>query len=357
MSSVLSMTTNKTKVRDSNVELLRILAIMGVILLHYNNWNVGGGFRYVSPESLNQTILFILESVFICAVDLFMLITGFFSCKSQKRNLSKVLMLLLQVSVFRAISYLKSTGGVISGNSFLLILLPVNYFVILYTAVYLISPYINLIFQKLTKQQIVKFSGVCIFLFSFWPTVVDGIESLTGTKNGLSTISMYGSDRGYTFINFLLMYMIGAGLKFLNIQIKKRYSVVMFISCVTVLTIWGKINSSIAWSYCNPVVVLEAVSVFLLFRQFDLKSKLINSLSKATFTCFLFHNTILGEYGIASAVGQSAVYMVEHIIFTCVTIYFISFLVFQIWNVIAMPIEKLLDSLFAKLKIDFSVNV
>lgn len=29
--------------RDSNIELLRILAIIGVIVLHYNNPAIGGG--------------------------------------------------------------------------------------------------------------------------------------------------------------------------------------------------------------------------------------------------------------------------------------------------------------------------
>lgn len=65
MSSVLSMPTNKTKVRDSNIELLRILAIMGVVVLHYNNWNIGGGSRYVEAGSVNQTVLIkLLNNIF-----------------------------------------------------------------------------------------------------------------------------------------------------------------------------------------------------------------------------------------------------------------------------------------------------
>lgn len=357
MSSALLMNTKKVKTRDSNIELLRILAIMGVILLHYNNANIGGGLKYVEVGSMNQIILLVLESVFICAVDLFMLITGFFSCTSQKRNLSKVVMLLFQVSVFRIVGYLVANGGVISGNSFMLMLLPVNYFVMLYTAVYLISPYVNLILRKLSKKQLIKFLGLSIFLFSIWPTIVDMIESTTGSKNGLSTISMYGSDRGYTFVNFLLMYMIGAGVHLLNINVKKQYTTSLFFVCVIVITIWGKINSGVAWSYCNPVVILEAASIFLLFKQIELQSQFINNLSKATFTCFLFHNIILNKFGIAFAVQQSAMYLVGHILFTCVTIYLISFAVFQLWNIVSKPIEKSLNNLFMKKKIDFSVNI
>lgn len=30
--------------RQSNIELLRILAMLGVIILHYNNESIGGGY-------------------------------------------------------------------------------------------------------------------------------------------------------------------------------------------------------------------------------------------------------------------------------------------------------------------------
>lgn len=61
--------------RDSNIELLRIFAILGVIVLHYNNWSMGGGFSYVASGSLNSRVLWSLEGLFICAVNLFVLIT------------------------------------------------------------------------------------------------------------------------------------------------------------------------------------------------------------------------------------------------------------------------------------------
>lgn len=47
-----------TKERNSSVELLRILAIIGVIILHYNNSMVGGGFEYVEEASINQLYFF-----------------------------------------------------------------------------------------------------------------------------------------------------------------------------------------------------------------------------------------------------------------------------------------------------------
>lgn len=34
---------DKRRDRESNIELLRILAMLGVIILHYNNPSIGGG--------------------------------------------------------------------------------------------------------------------------------------------------------------------------------------------------------------------------------------------------------------------------------------------------------------------------
>ena len=37
--------------RESNIELLRILAMLGVIILHYNNPSIGGGYRLLNMEA------------------------------------------------------------------------------------------------------------------------------------------------------------------------------------------------------------------------------------------------------------------------------------------------------------------
>ena len=69
---------SEKKDRQSGIELLRILAACMVIVLHYND---GGAFEH-TRMGYNRTILFLLESMCICAVDLFILITGYFMCSS-----------------------------------------------------------------------------------------------------------------------------------------------------------------------------------------------------------------------------------------------------------------------------------
>ena len=80
--------------RQSNIELLRILAAFGVIVQHYNNPNIGGAIRAVIPRSPNAMILAFLHVGMICAVDLFILISGYFMRDTKKRDLLKPVKLL-----------------------------------------------------------------------------------------------------------------------------------------------------------------------------------------------------------------------------------------------------------------------
>ena len=80
---------SSTKTRQSNIELLRIFAACGVIILHYNNAGIGGGFAAVADGSLNQFIMMTLEMMAICAVNLYVLISGYFMRDSYKTRPSE----------------------------------------------------------------------------------------------------------------------------------------------------------------------------------------------------------------------------------------------------------------------------
>lgn len=210
--------------RNSSIELLRILAIMGVIVLHYNNKAIGGGLMYVEQKSLNHFALLVLEAVFICGVNVFVLITGYFMIDSQKRTIVKPFGLLLQVVVFRILT--RMAGDIINNQlsvkGLIGCLLPVNYFVVLYCTLYFISPYLNIIMKKLSSAQLKGMMICLILLFSVWPTLVDVLQFTTKNEYmGLSTIGMYGSQYGYTIIHFVLMYLIGGCIKICETDKKK----------------------------------------------------------------------------------------------------------------------------------------
>ena len=78
--------------RNSAIELLRIFAMCGVVMLHYNNESAGGGFLYA--QNINRIVLMLLESVCICAVNLYVLLSGYYLSATTKRRAIKPLELL-----------------------------------------------------------------------------------------------------------------------------------------------------------------------------------------------------------------------------------------------------------------------
>lgn len=349
MSWKTSTISNKASVRDSNVELLRIFAIMGVVVLHYNGYFA---LSLVEPNSLNFYILIFLEGLFICAVNLFVLISGYFLSSTTKRKSVKAIELVVQVIAMSAVTYIVSfiISHHFSFKGLALSLVPNNYFVTLYITLYLISPYINLALSRLSEKFFLVLLAVLFVLFAVWPTVMDVIVELTGKNyNGLYTTNSGGSQFGYSIINFVLMYITGAFLRRKAPVVKKRFCILGIVLTAVLIFIWQLYMPSIARAYCNPLVVLLAVLVFLLFRGFNFKSRLINTLSKSSFTCFLIHGIFLSRIKIELFVNASPILLLLHILASAVAIYLVSFVVWAIYDFVTKPIFKLLGSKLGRL--------
>lgn len=265
---------------------------------------------------------------------------------SNKRDLWKPIQLLAQVIIFSVskytlISMIKcnfSIRGLVGA------LIPANYFVILYIVVFIISPYINLIFEHLDSRKRKLFICTLILLFSVYPTIVDILIEVTKHSfNGLSSIGMYGSQYGYSIVNFALCYCVGAYIRFESEHISKVNTsklVGVLLSCVIIMTVWSAMNDRIgyftektAWEYCNPVVIMSAVCAFLLFKRINIRnSKFINSLAKGSFTVFLLHGIFITHIGVESFVNKNIFILLLHTVLSSVLIYFVCWIVYLIYS-------------------------
>lgn len=351
-------------IRKSNIELLRILTMMGVIVLHYNNPQIGGGIAYANGANLY--VLYGLESLFVCAVNLFILITGYFMCKSSKRTLIKPLELVVQVIVFKELMYICKViinQEALSIVEILKNLIPSNWFVILYITLYLLSPMLNIISDKAVEKKVFgKFIAVCIGVLSVYPTGVDLLQEVTG-KNiiGLSTIGAYGSQWGYSIVNFTLMYLIGAYIRNTDFNDTRiRIRLIRLLLCVGGLIVWAKINDITgfitersAWAYCNPIVILIAIEVFLIFVSLDIgANKIINEFAKAAFTVYLAHNSILHIVNIEKYVTSSWFIMLAHIAISTVLIYLFCWFLYEIYEKVTRPIYNFICIKLPKMSSD-----
>ena len=332
---------NEPKLRDSNIELLRILTICGVVVLHYNGTQA---FSYVNENSFNYYLLLMLEGLCICAVNLFVLISGYFLSTNSKRRVIKAIELIVQVMVMNLgmhllISILSGSGITIKDTLYAIV--PNNYFVAFYVTLYIISPYINILLRHLSDKQFGILVVLSLSLFSFWPTLVDSISAELGVAYpGIYTTNTSGSQYGYSIINFALMYLIGAYLKRKNFNFSKLKMLSILVIIIAILTVWQLLQPQIARAYCNPLVIVLAVILFLLFKSISVKSKIINSLAKGAFTCFLLHGLFLPHIRIASVVNRNAFILLGHIVITVPLIFLICWACWWVYDKISAPVFK-----------------
>ena len=88
--------------RQSNIELLRILVMLGVVVLHMNLY----GLKMATEFSGKFIFMHFTESLFICAVNVFVLITGYYSYKINKISVRKIIELIVEVILVKETLYI-----------------------------------------------------------------------------------------------------------------------------------------------------------------------------------------------------------------------------------------------------------
>lgn len=323
--------------RHSGIELLRMLAGMGVIILHFNFVPSGGG-ALESATGVNAAILMFLENLCICAVNVFILVTGYFGSTAEKTKPGKLILLLLQTIVFQVLVQL---GSAILNHNFSTIrlpdvLLPVNYYVILYVALMLLAPFINKLLKQLSDKALTRLTVLSFAVFSIWSSGADVLQEITGNSyNGLNPVGLTGSLSGYSIVNFILVYLAGAWIRRNTEKLRKVPTGVLaalLLAAVALLWGWRKVLPATSWMYCNPLVIAEGVLLLLLFERMTFRSKIVNLMAPASFTCFLIHEALLSRLD-STAIGQMQPLLFIVVLPAVVTgIYLVSFAVMLIWN-------------------------
>ena len=341
-------------VRNSSIELLRILAACAVVVLHYN----GMGKALANTTGMCHELLAFLECLCVCSVALFIMISGYFLCKNDKRTWDKPVYLLVQLSVIVFFSYILSTQ--IGGGKFDLITAihsivpPKNYFVLLYVTLYIVSPFINLILNHLTSRGRTFFLMVLLALFAFYPTIIDSYQILIkGQPMGVSTVGAWGQQHGYTIVGFVLSYVIGAWLRLNEVGKSTTKRKILLLLVITVLCLYGwfKVEELFllkdvslieynALSYTNPLVLLLTALLMILFTNININSKLINSLAKATFVCYILHLQIIPFLNVPLYASMGGVKLFAHLTASVVFIYIFSWIIWWVLDVILKPINR-----------------
>ena len=343
--------------RNSSVELLRLLAGIGVVILHYNFIPGGGGAAEHSSGG-SYILLMFLEMVCCVAVNAFILITGYFNCEKKEVSYIKLWELVVQLICFNLVIYiLRGLAGKIQGGGYHVTIkgvlgacLPVNYYVVLYVVLCLLSPYINIILGALDAVQLRFFTMLIFVLFSVYATGVDVIKEFTGKElSGLSSVGIGGSMAGYSIVNFVMMYIFGAFIRKgkLGEKVKTKKLLVVYFISIVVVWAWHIILPGTAWTYCNPFLIVESCCVFIFFLKCKFYSRVVNILAPAAYTSFLLHGVLIRRIDYASLEDKSMLYVMLHLGVTVACVYIICWAVYFIWKRVTVTmrigLKKVID--------------
>lgn len=295
-----------------------------------------------------------MQAFCVVAVDLFVLITGYFSCTSTKKSILKPIRLVAQVIIFSEVHYFcRVIQGIedLSVRHIIGRLLPCNYFVVIYSALYFLSPFINLMLNKMSAKSLDVLIFISFLIFSVEPVCVDILEAVLGRPlSGLCTISAFsGSDAGYTFVNFTLMYLIGGYLRLRpersrRIMKKKRSLVSVILLNVVLLVVWAYVQPATADEYCNPLVIINAALIFEFFTRLNIKqSEIVNRAAAGSFTVFLTHSWIMRFFNVKDAVARPVPLLLLHILFVAIFCYLFGWICHELYFWMTEPIYKFLQ--------------
>lgn len=269
--------------RDYGIDFLRMIAMAMVVTLHV--LSKSKLLSDADPESLKYYVVWFIEIACYCAVDCFVIISGYVGLRSRFR-LSRILLLWLQVAFYSVVFELsfQIIDGEINAKalvqSFMPIMMKKYWFFTQYFVLSLIIPFLNKLMKGLNIRQSVFLNSV-LFIFLSVVTLLRAspIPVIGAGKN----VDPYVVSRGYSFIWLIYMYLVGAMIKMLAEKgyldkIKKFWLIPCFIvsCCVTLVIVYicnhleNTVDFYFAISYTAPLILFNAVLLFLLFETFTL---------------------------------------------------------------------------------------
>lgn len=145
--------------KEGNFELLRIICMIMIVILHFNKY--GLVLSNVTPGSLEFYIFNFLEYFCVVAVNVYILITGYFMI-NKERKLSKIINLELQLlfyTIFIYLALLLTNQVGFSIKDMIRVLVPfltcAYWFMSSYILLYLLIPFINKLITNMNKKSIV----------------------------------------------------------------------------------------------------------------------------------------------------------------------------------------------------------
>lgn len=295
--------------RLANIELLRIIAMCMVIMLHY--LGKGDLLPDMSIEmGINEYVAWIMESLSIVAVNVYVLISGYFLVESGFRP-GKIVRLILQVLFYTIlITVLSLAFGIIELSdlgiyNLIVQLFPFQleqyWFMTSYLVFYILSPVLAMGVKNLSKKHL----QVVIIAFVLFMSV----------EKSILPVQIVFDKRGYDALWFICLFLVAAYIRLYGIKWLEKKGVCIalylggcalaFVENMALSVVYEK-TGELAHLFRTPYhynhiwVLLASVGLFSFFLKVKIQdggfSKVICAIAPYTLGVYLLHEHIYVKY-------------------------------------------------------------
>lgn len=329
------MACDSTSERQYGIDLLRIISMCGIVGLHVINR--GGVLMHPDESTLTiQGIRFIVIICY-CSVNVFAMISGWlYVGRSVKYRTIKRLWIIVFfycISITFLAYFIKPeifSEIRIWIQGFLPELYGRYWYIVCYTFLFLMIPFINKFISAVSQRELKKFLLTGFILLSVIPTVT------------LSRIS-FGISSGYSPFWLIYCYIVGAYLKKFDGKGQKNGVLYFVGNVLTVFFIWNVIlyinkvyefalEPALLAQYISPFMLANAVILLRIFRSMRIQSsglkKIVLSASNAAFGVYIIHcHLIIFDYFLWDAFkwisSKSVLVAVASILCSIISIYLV----------------------------------
>ena len=272
--------------RQSNIELLRMLAMFLVLLVHADFFSIGmPSTTDIQTNTFDSTLRIFFEALSIVCVNIFVLISGWFGIRPSLKGISSFIFqcLFFLIGLYVVTLLIGTSTLSLKGIAGCFAATKLNWFIKAYLLLYILSPVLNAFIEHADRKI---FRNILITFFAFTCTYgwIGAAEFMMG---------------GYTTLFFIGLYLLARYIriyqpKFARFNLSTDLMIYIFTSCfVTVASIIPPLlagrNIQPWWNYIAPTTIIGAVYLLLAFTKLKIQSKFVNWCGASCFAVFLLH--------------------------------------------------------------------
>ena len=278
--------TNRTNMaRESNAELLRLICMFFIVFHHilvhgaYSELLEGGA----AIASTDAKIALFLNGLFFPAVNIFILISGYYGIKPTVRKFFNLYTFCAFYGLLNYFARIITTGQHIGRSLIKETFFPFAHshywFIPCYIALFCMAPLLNKFIRESSKKEF----GITIILLTFVNVWIGYIGNRTGINDG------------YCVMQMIYIYVIGGFIRrFINVESIRNKRWILLSLYILLGVLWavsGLIQTKRGlFTYNHPFNILGAIAFFLFAMTFNFRSRAINWLSSSSLAVYLIQS-------------------------------------------------------------------